>query len=132
MKQTMNAKNAPSAIGPYSHAVIMEGVVYTSGQLGIDPATGKLAGDVEAQARQAFTNLKHVLEEAGASLNDVVKTTVFVTDLGDFAKVNAIYGEFFGPDFPARSCVQVAALPAGGSVECECVAYKSADEHYSF
>ncbi len=132
MKELVSAKNAPAAIGPYNHAVAMEGMVFTSGQLGIDPATGKLADGVEAQARQAFTNLKNVLEAAGASLADVVKTTVFVTDLADFAKVNAIYGEFFGPDYPARSCVQVAALPAGGLVEAEAIAFRSADEAYSF
>ena len=132
MKEIISANNAPSAIGPYSHAVCMEGMVFTSGQLGIDPGTGKLCEGVEAQARQAFTNLKNVLAASGASMDDVVKTTVFVTDLGDFAKVNAIYGEFFAPNYPARSCVQVAALPAGGLVECECIAFKSADEHYSF
>ncbi len=132
MKEIISAKNAPAAIGPYNHAIGMEGIVFTSGQLGIDPATGKLAEGVEAQARQSFTNLKNVLEAAGASLADVVKTTVFVTDLADFGKVNKIYGEFFGPDYPARSCVQVAALPAGGLVECECIAFRSADETVTF
>lgn len=132
MKEIISATNAPAAIGPYNHAIAMEGVIYTSGQLGIDPATGKLADGVEAQARQAFTNLKNVLAAGGASMNDVVKTTVFVADLADFGKVNAIYAEFFGPAFPARSCVQVAALPAGGLVEVEAIAYKSADEVYSF
>ncbi len=126
MKQVVKSEKAPAALGPYSHAVTLAGLVFTSGQLGIDPATGKPAEGVEAQARQAFVNLKNVLEASGTSLADVVKTTVFVVDLADFAKVNAIYAEFFGPDYPARSCVQVAALPGGGLVECECIAVKSA------
>lgn len=132
MKQIINASNAPAAIGPYSHATEIEGYIFTSGQLGIDPATGKLCDGVEAQARQAFTNIKNVLEAAGASMDDVLKTTVFVTDLKDFVKVNAIYAEFFAPNFPARSCVQVAALPAGGLVEIEVIANKAADEIASF
>lgn len=132
MKQIINASNAPAAIGPYSHAIEIEGYIFTSGQLGIDPATGKLCDGVEAQARQAFTNIKNVLEAAGASMDDVLKTTVFVTDLKDFVKVNAIYAEFFAPNFPARSCVQVAALPAGGLVEIEVIASKAADEIASF
>ena len=132
MKQIINASNAPAAIGPYSHAIEIEGYIFTSGQLGIDPATGKLCDGVEAQARQAFTNIKNVLEAAGASMDDVLKTTVFVTDLKDFVKVNAIYAEFFAPNFPARSCVQVAALPAGCLVEIEVIANKAADEIASF
>lgn len=132
MKEIITCDHAPAAIGPYSHAVAIEGIVFTSGQLGINPATGKFAEGVEAQATQAFTNLKNVLASSGCSLADVVKTTVFVTDLADFAKVNAIYKEFFAPSFPARSCVQVAALPGGGLVECECIAFKSGDEDYSY
>ena len=132
MKQQINAANAPAAIGPYCHAIEMEGFVFTSGQLGIDPATGKLCEGVEAQARQAFTNLKNVLDSANASMDDVLKTTVFMVDLADFGKVNAIYAEFFGPNYPARSCVQGAALPAGGLVEIEAVANKAADEIASF
>ena len=132
MKEIIIATNAPAALGPYSHAVAMEGIVFTSGQLGIDPATGKLAEGVAAQAEQALKNLEAVLKAAGASMADVVKTTVFVKDLADFGTVNTIYGQHFGADFPARSCVQVAALPAGGLVEIESVAFKSADESYSF
>ena len=122
MKQIINASNAPAAIGPYSHAIEIEGYIFTSGQLGIDPATGKLCDGVEAQARQAFTNIKNVLEAAGASMDDVLKTTVFVTDLKDFVKVNAIYAEFFAPNFPARSCVQVARLPKDVKLEIEAIA----------
>lgn len=132
MKEIISAPNAPAAIGPYSHAVAHEGFVFTSGQLGIDPKTGKLPEGIEAQAEQSLTNLENVLKAAGASMSDVVKTTVFVKDLADFGKVNKIYGEHFGSDFPARSCVQVAALPAGALVEIEAVAMKSADETYSF
>ncbi len=126
MKKQINAANAPAAIGPYCHATEANGFIFTSGQLGFDPETGKLREGVEAQARQSFTNLKTVLESAGSSLDDVLKTTVFVADLADFGKVNAIYAEFFGPNYPARSCVQVAALPAGGLVEAEVIAIKKA------
>jgi len=132
MKQCITAQNAPKAIGPYSHAVQMEGVVYTSGQLGVDPQTGKLADTVQAQAKQALENLSAVLAASGASLADVVKTTVFLKDMADFAAVNQIYAEFFTENCPARSCVQVAALPMGGLVEIEAVAYRSADEVVSF
>ena len=92
MKEIIVAQNAPKAIGPYSHATAMNGMIFTSGQIGLDPETGVLAEGVEAQARQAMTNLKNVLKTAGAGMDDVVKTTVFVKDLADFAKVNAIYG----------------------------------------
>jgi 2-iminobutanoate/2-iminopropanoate deaminase len=122
MKQTIIAKNAPAAIGPYSHAVVSGQFAFTSGQLGFDPENGKLKEGVEAQAEQALTNLKTVLEAAGASLESVVKTTVFLADMKDFPLVNKIYGTYFNGDFPARSCVQVAALPAGGLVEVEAVA----------
>ena len=98
MKEIISATNAPAALGPYSHAVAMEGIVFTSGQLGIDPATGKLAEGVAAQAEQALKNLEAVLKAAGASMADVVKTTVFVKDLADFGTVNTIYGQHFGAD----------------------------------
>lgn len=132
MKDVITAANAPAAIGPYSHAIAIEGYVFTSGQLGVDPASGKLASGVEAQTRQALTNLKAVLEASRASLSDVIKTTVFVADLADFTKINTVYGEFFTSEHPARSCVQVAALPLGALVEIECVAQRSADESYTF
>ena len=125
MKEIIKASNAPAAIGPYSHAVAMEGIVFTSGQLGMDPATGKLVeGGVAAQAEQALVNLENVLKAAGADMDTVVKTTVFVQDLGDFATVNGIYNEHFKADFPARSCVQVAKLPAGALVEIEAIAFR--------
>lgn len=124
MKKIINCENAPAALGPYNHACEANGFIFTSGQLGIDPATGKLVDGAEAQARQALINLENVLAVAGATMKDVLKATVFVVDLGDFATVNKVYNECFGSDFPGRSCVQVAKLPAGGLVEIEVVAYK--------
>lgn len=124
MKETIVAENAPAAIGPYSHAVVINDMVFTSGQLGLIPETGKLPEGVEAQTEQALINLRNVLKASGADMEHVVKTTVFVQDLADFAKVNAIYAKFFATNPPARSCVQVAKLPAGGLVEIEAVAVK--------
>lgn len=124
MKQIITASNAPAAIGPYSHAVAAGNFLFTSGQLGIDSATGKLPEGVEAQAVQALENLKAVLAAGGMGLENVVKTTVFVKNMGDFKAVNAIYASYFTAECPARSCVEVAALPAGGLVEIEAVAVK--------
>ena len=117
MKQVVNAQNAPAAIGPYSHCVKVGKMVFTSGQIGIDPAVGGLVEGVEAQTIQALTNLKAVLEAAGSSMENIVKTTVFVKDMNDFAKVNKLYGMMI----PAP-CVEVAALPAGALVEIEAMA----------
>ena len=114
--------NAPAALGPYAQAVDTGDTVYCSGQLGLDPATGALAEGVQAQTHQALKNLQAVLREAGLTLDNVVKTTVFVQDLGDFGTVNEIYGSYFHGGFPARSCVQIAALPKGALVEIECLA----------
>lgn len=124
MKRTVVATDeAPAAVGPYSQAIRAGDFVFTAGQLGLDPATGKLvAGGVEAQTRQALTNLSAVLAAAGASLAQVVKTTVFLQDIGDFKAMNGVYAQFFAADPPARSAVQVAALPLGGLVEIEAVA----------
>jgi 2-iminobutanoate/2-iminopropanoate deaminase len=115
--------SAPAAVGPYSPAVRAGDWVILSGQLGLDPATGRLVEGVEAQARQALANVAAVLGDCGAALTDVAKSLVFVTDLGDFATVNAVYADVFGSHRPARSTVQVAALPAGGQVEVEVWAY---------
>ena len=115
---------APQAIGPYSQGWIVGDTIYTSGQLGIDVSTGKLADGIEAQTHADLKNLKAVLKEAGADLNNIVKTTVFVKDLADFATVNQIYGTYFDTEYPARSCVQVAKLPLDGVVEIECVAVR--------
>lgn len=122
-KKIIFTDKAPKAIGPYSQAIRTESLVFTAGQVGLIPETGELIeGGVEAQTRQVLTNLKHVLEAADSGLNFVVKTTVFLKDMNDFAKMNAIYGEFFGENPPARSTIAVAALPKGALVEIECVA----------
>jgi 2-iminobutanoate/2-iminopropanoate deaminase len=122
-KLVIRTDKAPKAIGPYSVANQVGNLVFTAGQLGLDPGTGELVpGGVEAETRQVLTNLMNVLEAAGSSLAMVVKTTVFLRDMGDFSRMNAIYGEFFTDDHPARSTVQVAALPKGGAVEIEVVA----------
>ncbi|TLN17111.1 RidA family protein [bacterium] len=114
---------APKAIGPYSMAIKKEPFVFTSGQLGLDPVSGNLAeGGVEAETRQALTNLGNILQAAGTSLANIVKTTVFLRDINDFARMNAVYGEFFTENPPARSAFQVAALPKGAAVEIEAVA----------
>ena len=121
-KEIVKTDKAPAAIGPYSQGVKSNGFVFASGQLGIDPATGKLADGVEAQTRQALSNLSAVLEAAGASLESVVKTTIFLANISDFPVVNGVYGEFFGESLPARATVQVAALPLGALVEIEAIA----------
>jgi 2-iminobutanoate/2-iminopropanoate deaminase len=124
----ISTDQAPAAVGPYSQAVARDGLIYTAGQLGLDPATGKLVeGGIQAQTRQALTNLQAILQAAGAGLGDVLKTTVFLQDIGDFQAMNQVYATFFsgssaGGGPPARSAVQVAALPLGALVEIEAVA----------
>ncbi|MBO6013854.1 MAG: RidA family protein [Oscillospiraceae bacterium] len=120
--KTVSTPNAPAAIGPYSQAQISGNFVFTSGQIGIDPATGAVAPDVESQAHQVFRNLASVLEAAGSSISRTVKTTVFIKDMADFGKVNEIYAQYFSEPFPARSCVEVARLPKDVLIECEAVA----------
>jgi len=122
-KKIIQTDKAPKAIGPYSQAVRTDAFVYTAGQIGLDPATMELVpGGVEEQTRQVLTNLSHVLEAAGTDLSHVVKTLVFLQDMNDFPKMNAVYAEFFGENPPARSTVAVAGLPKGGLVEIEAVA----------
>ena len=121
--QPQPTPNAPPVAGPYSPAVRAGDWLVLAGQVGLDPKTGRLAEGVEAQARQVLANVSAVLADCGASPSDVAKTTVFVTDIGDFATVNAVYAEVFGDHRPARSTVQVAALPAGALVEIEAWAY---------
>ena len=117
------AEKAPKAIGPYSAAVKAGNLVYTAGQLGIDPESGQFVpGGIEAETRQALMNLKAILEEAGTSLESVVKMTVFLKDMNDFGVMNVIYGEFFTENYHARSAVQVARLPKDGAIEIEAVA----------
>ena len=122
-KKIIHTDKAPQAIGPYSQAVCTENMVYTAGQIGLDPATMEIvSGGVEAETRQVLNNLKQVLEAANSGLNYVVKTTVFLRDMADFPKMNAIYAEFFPENPPARSTVAVAALPKGVAVEIETIA----------
>ena len=124
-KKVINANNAPAAVGPYVHAVMAGDLLYTSGQLGIDPATGEMPEGVEAQAHLSLKNLGAILTEAGLSYSDVIKTTVFLDDMNDFAVINGIYAEYFTGETPARSCVEVAKLPKGGLIEIEAIAVKS-------
>ena len=122
MKTILNSDSAPKAIGPYSQAVATETLVYTSGQLGIDVFTCKLAEGVEKQAHCAMKNLGEILKTGGLGYQNIVKTVIVLRDMADFSTVNAVYASYFEGDYPARSCVQVAALPLGGLVEIECVA----------
>ena len=124
MNKTITAPNAPAAVGPYCHAKLAGNTLYTSGQLGLIPATGELPQEVDAQAAQALDNLKAVLAAAGMGFEDVVKTTVFLANMNDFAAVNAVYAKYFPGEAPARSCVQAAALPKGGLFEIEAVAVR--------
>ena len=125
MKTIISTANAPAAIGPYSQAIDLGNLVITSGQLPIDPATGLFAGDdITAQTRQSLTNMKNILIEAGTDMSAVVKTTVLLADIADFAAMNAVYAEFFSAPFPARAAFQVACLPKNALVEIECVAVK--------
>lgn len=121
MKTTATDK-APAAIGPYSQAQTVNGLVYTSGQIGINPATGALVDGIEAQANQVFTNLSELLKATGSDMSKVIKTTVFIKDMNDFGKVNEIYAGYFTSPFPARSCVEVARLPKDALIECEVIA----------
>ena len=121
----IHTDNAPAAIGPYSQAIQAGNTIYVSGQLPIDPATGAFAGnDIAAQTRQSLTNMKNILNAAGADMCDVVKTTVLLADIADFAAMNAVYAEFFSAPYPARAAFQVACLPKNALVEIECVAVK--------
>ncbi len=124
MNKTITAPGAPAAVGPYCHAKLSDNTLYTSGQLGLHPETGALAQGVEAQARQALENLGAVLKAAGMDFSDVVKTTVFLADMADFAAINQIYAQFFPGEAPARSCVAVKELPKGGLFEIEAVAVR--------
>lgn len=125
MSKVISASKAPAALGPYSHAILAGNTLYSSGQVPLVPETGKLAGEsIEEQAVQVLANLEAVLTAAGMSFANVVKTTVFLTDLGDFSAMNAIYATKFPENPPARSCVQVAKLPAGAKMEMEVVAVR--------
>jgi 2-iminobutanoate/2-iminopropanoate deaminase len=122
-KKIVSTNKAPKAIGPYSQAILTDELIFTAGQVGLDPETMEIVeGGIDAQTRQVLTNLKHVLESADSGMKFVVKTTVFLQNMGDFAAMNGVYAEFFPENPPARSTVAVAALPKGALVEIECVA----------
>lgn len=122
-KEIIHTDNAPAAVGPYSQAVRVGNMVFTAGQIGLDPATGKMvADDITVQTERVLENLTAVLSAAGSSLENVIKCTVFLKDMGEFAAMNAVYGRYFQQNPPARSAVQVAALPLGGRVEIEAIA----------
>ena len=130
MKKSYSTEKAPQAIGPYSQGIEAAGLIFVSGQLPLDPATGQLAApDIAGQTKQALENLRAVLEAVGAALRDVVKTTVFLCDMGDFAAMNEVYAQFFTDECPARSAVEVSALPRGAQVEIEAIAVKPARPH---
>jgi len=122
MKQSISTTDAPAAIGPYSQAVAADKLVFVSGQLPIDPATGNMPADIQAQARQSLSNVQAILTAAGSSMTQVVKTTIFLAHMEDFAAVNQVYAEFFPQPCPARSCFAVAALPKGAGLEIEAIA----------
>lgn len=125
MKKTISTDKAPSAIGPYSQAVTAGGFIYVSGQIPIDPATGVFAGEeITTQTTQSLTNVKAILEEAGYTMNDVVKASVFLADMDDFADMNSVYNTFFEEPYPARAAVAVKTLPKNALVEIEVIAYK--------
>ncbi len=125
-RQAIATENAPQAIGPYSQAMKVDNMLFTSGQIPLDPATGKLVeGDIQAQARRVFDNLKSIIEAAGFKMSDVIKATVFLKDINNFKAVNEVYATYFSQPFPARSAFQVAALPLGAELEIEVIAAKS-------
>lgn len=122
MRRSINVEGAPAAVGPYVHAVKTGEMIFISGQLGLDPKDGRMPEGVEAQTRQSLENLETILEGCGSDLDHVCKTTIFLADMGDFARVNEIYAGYFKNEVPARSCVEVAKLPKDGLVEIEAVA----------
>ncbi|MBQ3584933.1 MAG: RidA family protein [Lachnospiraceae bacterium] len=126
MKKIISTDKAPAAIGPYSQAIEVNGMVYTSGVIPVNPATGEIPEGIDAQADQAIGNLCELLKAAGTSADNVIKTTVFIKEMDDFAKVNAVYSKYFTKDCPARSCVEVARLPKDVLIEIEAIAIKEA------
>lgn len=124
MKQIIATKDAPAAIGPYSQAIAINGFLFVSGQIPINPATQAMASTIEEQTRQVMENINAIIKEAGYCFNDIVKTTVLLSDINEFNAVNAIYAEYFPEDKPARACFQVAALPKGAKIEVEVIAAK--------
>ena len=123
-KEVISSNNAPKAIGPYSSALKVGDMLFVSGQIPVVPATGEVPSDIKEQAKQSLSNLKALVEEAGFSLADAVKTTVFITDINDFAAINEVYATFFSEPYPTRSCVAVKDLPKGVCIEIECICHK--------
>ncbi|MCS6908437.1 MAG: RidA family protein [Anaerolineales bacterium] len=124
-KITIQTEKAPQPIGPYSIGIALGNLIFTSGQLGVDPETGELVeGGIQAETRQALRNIAHILEAAGSSLEKVIKTTIYLRDMGEFAQMNAVYSEFFAKDPPARTTIQAAALPKNAAVEIEAIAHR--------
>ena len=124
MQKVISTDKAPGAIGPYSQAIEINGMVYTSGVIPVDPATGVVAEGVEAQAEQVFKNICNLVEASGSKVENIIKTTVFIKEMNDFGKINEIYKKYFKEPFPARSCVEVARLPKDVLLEIEAIAYK--------
>ena len=124
MKKVISTEKAPAAIGPYSQAIEVNGIIYTSGQIPVNPATGEIPEGIEAQAEQVMENVKNLLESAGTSMANVIKTTVFIKDMGEFTKITEIYASYFEGDCPARSCGEVARLPKDVLMEMEAIALK--------
>lgn len=124
MKKTISTTLAPGAIGPYSQGIIIQNMVFTSGQLPINTETGEMPETIEEQTRQSLENVKAIIEEAGSCLENVIKTTVFLSDMNNFTKMNDVYKEFFSNDYPSRSAIEVARLPKDALVEIEVIAYK--------
>ena len=122
--KVIKTTNAPGAVGPYSQAIEIDNLVFASGQIALDPATGKMAEGIEAQAHQALKNAQAVINASGAKWENVIKTTVFITNIDDFAKVNEIYATYFTQPYPARSCVEVSKLPKSALIEIEVIAKK--------
>ena len=122
--EKIETDKAPAAAGPYSQAIENAGIVYISGQIPVDPATGKMPGSIAEQARQALENLRNVIDASGSSMGRVLKTTVYLTDMGAFPEVNAVYAEFFSDPYPARSCVGCSSLPKGAKIEIDAVALR--------
>lgn len=122
--ESINTKKAPAAVGPYVQGMEHDGLIFTSGQLPINPENGELVMDIEAAAKQSLTNVLEIVKEAGGKLENIIKVNIYVKDMNDFGKVNKVYEEFFGSHKPARSCVEVARLPKDGVIEIEAIAYK--------
>lgn len=123
-KEVISTNKAPSAIGPYSQGIKLGNFIFVSGQIPVNPETGEISKDIKEQAAQSMTNIKNILAESGASLDDVVKVTIFITDLNNFAAVNEVYGSFFSGSYPARSCVEVSKLPKDVGLEIEVIAVR--------